>query len=941
MPVTVVDIDLSIGGQTEAQEIDAGVLIRRNSDFSKGNESDEDGPLIPDYEMDGVLEEYKFDFEGYETDYTPATLTWNAGVHTELDLLLTFPENLLVWDVTDWDGTQGDMNDIRLIASGEAFSTTNDGLDLMIEGLGRSSAFAGDVISAAFVLPDYQWQKVVEDSVRVTVVDINALVDGNRNGTIGAAEPEDRSLVFWYNSDRDRTYGEDGPAGGRNPFVQADQTAPPPGYDFITGWRDSENSTIDYARDLEDFAGLSLYLDPVLVNNPNVTFDAYVTINNNAMNFDEQIRLNLFATPSGLESDARQHVMNGLIGDSQTSDGTFRMKSATARSDVKNSLNTFGQGTLSGGFNSFLFEAVAPFLNGETNLDMVFPNHEVELVFNVEVNYGGGQSQTLQSKVTLDLHDITEFYDTFVVDHTNGTGQDQRKNVDAVPYAGYSQTTTAEVNGLEGSGFNSDDYIMFVHGWNMTAADKKTFAETSFKRLYWQGYSGRFGTFDWPTFADIEGPRGPEIAIGDGLDVSLLNFTYNASELQAWRSGEALKNVLGNLQQPDPMGKVHLNLMAHSMGNVVAAEAMRLWRLQSTDPLVDTYIAMQGAISAGAFGSDATNALPFGATSDFDLYRYWPVGVGQPAAGGRPYMSDATNTSAAWSQSAATNRVNMFNDEDVALTRAWVGNNTFKPLSGNAAPFEVWPYNYDFGVNGPPSGVYRIDAQTEQAQLISTDLIDVNGRPGTYAYEIMAFASKANSLPIGAQNVQQWFNTNVDIASDIDGLDLNLRGFEPNIRANHSFQFNHDASATWNFWDRVKEEIGFSSTYDMTGSGGLSILADNIITTNALTVETPTTRATQQLSLMTMDPVRHRTLPSVFGRFKSVQLSPTASPSLELLLSHQNQNAASSRVFDDAAIVDTVFAELSSKDATRIRFGMIDQQFRPDDSCWLVNDLLG
>jgi len=33
-------------------------------------------------------------------------------------------------------------------------------------------------------------------------------------------------------------------------------------------------------------------------------------------------------------------------------------------------------------------------------------------------------------------------------------------------------------------------YILFVHGWNLETWEKDRFAETAFKRLYWQGVSG-------------------------------------------------------------------------------------------------------------------------------------------------------------------------------------------------------------------------------------------------------------------------------------------------------------------------------------------------------------------------------------------------------------------------------------------------------------------
>jgi hypothetical protein len=39
----------------------------------------------------------------------------------------------------------------------------------------------------------------------------------------------------------------------------------------------------------------------------------------------------------------------------------------------------------------------------------------------------------------------------------------------------------------------NDDYILYVHGWNEPRWRKDRWAETAYKRLYWQGYQGRFG----------------------------------------------------------------------------------------------------------------------------------------------------------------------------------------------------------------------------------------------------------------------------------------------------------------------------------------------------------------------------------------------------------------------------------------------------------------
>jgi hypothetical protein len=397
--------------------------------------------------------------------------------------------------------------------------------------------------------------------------------------------------------------------------------------------------------------------------------------------------------------------------------------------------------------------------------------------------------------------------------------------------------------------------------------------------------------------------------------VTPFNFTYNASELQAWRSGAALASVLSNLRQPDPMGDVHVNVLAHSMGNVVVAEALRQWRLQSTEPLVDTYIAMQGAISAGAFGDDATNALPPLVTSIFDLYRYWPVGVGEPA-GGRPYMSDPTNASANWSQLAATNRVNMFNALDFALTNAlaWPTNNGLKPLSGNVAPFDVWQYNYKFDENGPSAGVYRVHAQTEQEQIISTDLIDMNGRPGAYAYEIMAFASVANTLPIGSQDDLDWFNVNINLDGDVSGLDENVRGLEPGIRPNHSFQFHHDLVITWDFWDRVMNEIGVSRTYEMVGGGSTQLLVENLQVSRSSENDTSERRLTPPL-WSAFPPSRTNTRSPLFRPSESLRMTLATSQNLDLISSILERSKGKSAAENDGILAtDTAFAELGSHD---------------------------
>lgn len=102
-------------------------------------------------------------------------------------------------------------------------------------------------------------------------------------------------------------------------------------------------------------------------------------------------------------------------------------------------------------------------------------------------------------------------------------------------------------------------------------------------------------------------------------------------------------------------GPVHL--LAHSLGNVVAAEALRQWTAAGNgQALVSNYVAMQGALSAGAYGDDATDATGDD-PSGYDYYRYWPdrwLGTER-----RYYMQGTDQAAGKW--------INMFNELDRGL----------------------------------------------------------------------------------------------------------------------------------------------------------------------------------------------------------------------------------------------------------------------------------
>jgi len=108
-------------------------------------------------------------------------------------------------------------------------------------------------------------------------------------------------------------------------------------------------------------------------------------------------------------------------------------------------------------------------------------------------------------------------------------------SVVADPYS-YDSTIQAQNN-----------YILFVYGWNLPTWEKDAFAETAFKRLYWQGYKGHFGEFRWPTGYGFSGIIS---AITDA-------HNYDNSESNAWASATGLLGKLTDLNSAYP-GHVYL-----------------------------------------------------------------------------------------------------------------------------------------------------------------------------------------------------------------------------------------------------------------------------------------------------------------------------------------------------------------------------------------------
>ena len=396
----------------------------------------------------------------------------------------------------------------------------------------------------------------------------------------------------------------------------------------------------------------------------------------------------------------------------------------------------------------------------------------------MKVTLPDGYTTEIIRDVELNLHDINDFYDHWQVPYTDA----QRTSINTQDFDDAILQSASCVSSQRF--FDAAEYTMYVHGSNNSDVEKEVSAQTMYKRLYWQGYSGRFGVFKWPTYYVDMSAITP--------DAIQIMQRYDASELQAWRSGKSLKDTLQSLDYELGTDASHhiganVNLLAHSMGNIAAGEALRQWARVSSAPLVKTYFAMQAAVSAGAYGDNSQDAGPrrYGC----DLYRYFPTGTSQ---GGTAFFDGI--------HSAASNWINMYNPQDYALS-CWEWQNWQKPME-TMTPSSIWEWNYQthrdiFGVD-----FYR-GTNWEGFSLMTG--IGTWDEPGWAAYEALAFCSAASSRPIGTKPVAE-FENNIDIR-DV-GLTVGA-----DLRPNHSFEFNHDAITTWGFYEVIKFVTDFESTY--------------------------------------------------------------------------------------------------------------------------------
>jgi len=588
---------------------------------------------------------------------------------------------------------------------------------------------------------------------------IDLAVDANRDGAISFdgkdATTAQKPFVFWVNDDHDVKHPVD--------VVGAPLPATLGQEDVFDDVKDCSDGVITCVRDLEDFTRLHLSVGCIADELRNGTMSVGLEFTGIAGNPTIKVYL-------ANEGDGGiKHLLDNTEGEAQIADPEHNttLGTVSASLDFHFPCRTWKTLSLANPNTHLIFEGDA---EGKGRLQLTF--------------YKGSQKIGSCGSLWIELKNIKQMY--------------QRWNANEVENSGDqwtvwpSKSTTQDSDSKDPPAPQTDDekdFLLFVHGWNMSKPEKRAFAETAYKRMWQIGYKGRFGAFCWPTF----------YASGAAENADPGNF--NGSEQRAWESSDALLALLTQMNEKYP-GRVHI--MAHSMGNIVASEALH----KASSVVVKNYVASQAAIPADVFKHNPDVTAQWAtvmartftghgltvpgakAVTTPNVYAYYYPNTRdfvyctkQYPEIGKPYMTGS---------GGATNWHNYLNPDDWALG-AWIYNQSRKPNTAmfSLSMFTSRDYSYKFFSGLDVWGFWTDEwgSASDHGLYFGTQ-----GDSPDSTYEIFCYCAQARSNPTGRQsNVGGRFS---------NGTQSNFSEFG-DLHPGHSSQFLYSICERWRYWDKL------------------------------------------------------------------------------------------------------------------------------------------
>ncbi|MDQ3566330.1 MAG: hypothetical protein M3436_20390, partial [Pseudomonadota bacterium] len=428
----------------------------------------------------------------------------------------------------------------------------------------NGQSFAPGAVFERTVYPDDAGDLIID--VRIQFARGELAVDANRDGVVSFDQDnttEQQAHRFWVNNDHDT---KDGDGEGEE----------------LSGDEDSADNRIQSRRDLEDFARLDIFigdLHEAIVNGQRKVGLKWKNTNGTAPSMKVWRNLSPGGGSEYLTDDAvaAQHVSQlinpGHVQGTETYviPQQFWQDAGLSASQPKGHL---------------LFEGVT---EGTGQLTLVFQDAQ-------------GQEIGEEPGPWLNLKNIRKMYQR---------GKAQPEDIDAPngnivgPFTGPMSYVDDPWNWpFEADPNEENKAVIFVHGWSMDYPNYLNFSETMFKRLWHQGFKGRFCSFRWDT-----------LVVSQVWDIDVSAGEYNRSEHRAWLYGESLRQF-GDAIKGDGFT---VSLIGHSMGNVVCGSSLQVGLG------VQHYVLMEAAVPAGSFDTSGDN----GAGGVNDYARFWNAEVGE------------------------------------------------------------------------------------------------------------------------------------------------------------------------------------------------------------------------------------------------------------------------------------------------------------------------
>jgi hypothetical protein len=610
---------------------------------------------------------------------------------------------------------------------------------LQLLGDGFSQAELLGILDTGLAVAKVKSSEPEADFKLALLVPVEVAVDADRDGEI-TFDGKDKTTAekpfrFWINDDVDKGNTVDG-----NDYEEDD---------LNESAKDSEDGKLNFRRDLEDLT--RLWIDFSGINSVFPASDPSVAL---------KVRI---------EADAGSPVIN-LYQPVETDGGREYLKDE----------NT-GYNQLQGIYGQQLCQITSAAIVVPRRAWETLPTDKVvHLLFEGATEGNGklifeiwkdGEKKCDLPSVHLNLKKAKDMYETWTVGDVDAAGVDFTK----WPAASATQTSGQNIPLPEKP--EEKDYIMFVHGWNMPPWEKETFASTMFKRMWHQGFKGRFGAFRWPTFYGLSGPSWGNLK---GENIHTAHF--DGSEQRAWNSASALKNLL--IGRESVFGTNKIRLYAHSMGNIVSSEALRQMAPSSH---VNTYISAQAAVSSHVWDKTTpqmTFNSPLGLNTPNVYGYYWQSTAYLPPHNwqneGRPSYMDPQY------MPSGTTYINHYNPLDWALSYDnWQLNQVLKP-------------DVDYNYGWPALDFIDISLRFWKTQSIPPfrNLTFSNDR-----FEVFSYAAQSHGYATGQQGATAG-KFNVAFSVNL----LGEYGFE-SAHKGHSAQFRSTIQKRWTYWERALEDM--------------------------------------------------------------------------------------------------------------------------------------